>query len=273
MLDLHIHSNYSPDSATPMEEIARKAIAEELLAVAFTEHVDFDLVSRPEQKPLDLASYYNNFCTVEEEYGNKGTDFLFGIELGLLNYASEKNKELVTSAPFDIIIGSTHGLYNLDISRNKMLKWVSPEIRIVDYYREIWSNLITFNDIDTFGHLDYIDRFFSGEARVPDYNIYKLGAETVLKQLIAKDIALEVNTAGMRKTIGYAHPKDELLLLYKKLGGEMITIGSDAHRAIDVGRGIQEALLHLKELGFKSVVSFKKRKPVEWGIIDLINRY
>ena len=82
----------------------------------------------------------------------------------------------------------------------------------------------------------------------------------VLELLIEKDKALELNTAGTRSGLFYFHPKIEILLRYRDLGGKYITLGSDAHRKDDIGAGIKDAIKLLKELGYKNTYKFIKRK-------------
>ena len=59
---------------------------------------------------------------------------------------------------------------------------------------------------------------------------------------------------------------DELLsaaraALYRELGGEIITVGTDAHIARDAGLYLREGYDLLRELGFRYVTVFQKRRP------------
>ena len=51
-----------------------------------------------------------------------------------------------------------------------------------------------------------------------------------------------------------------MLERYKELGGEILTIGSDAHKAVDICSGFDKAYEILDYLGFKYVCLFEKRK-------------
>lgn len=266
MFDLHSHSEFSPDGSYPMTAIRDVARLRGIRVMAITDHADFDVMSRPEQSPLDLSAYHQSFQKMMETKRQGDPECLLGIELGLIQYASQENQRMVRQLPFDIIIGSVHNLYNFDINRNPMVKWVDNQVGMIDYYREIWCNLKTFRDFDTLGHMDYIDRIYPHVEDIPDFASYRMSVEAVLKLLIKYDIALEVNTAGLRRRLGRTYPKREILELYRDLGGKMLTVGSDAHRLQDVGAGIEEALELIREVGFTSVFTFRKRVPVEWGI-------
>ena len=63
------------------------------------------------------------------------------------------------------------------------------------------------------------------------------------------------------KQYGRPVPNIEHLKLYRDMGGELITVGSDSHKGADIGTGIDEALKILKEAGFKYVASYEARKP------------
>lgn len=52
-----------------------------------------------------------------------------------------------------------------------------------------------------------------------------------------------------------------MLKWYRELGGEIITIGSDAHRKEDIGEGVYKACNMLQDLGFTGIYVFEKRVP------------
>ena len=81
----------------------------------------------------------------------------------------------------------------------------------------------------------------------------------MFKNLILRGKALEINTSGFRQNLKTTLPHDELITFYKELGGELVTVGSDAHRAKYVGSGIINTYSHLKELGFKYITRFENR--------------
>jgi histidinol-phosphatase (PHP family) len=86
--------------------------------------------------------------------------------------------------------------------------------------------------------------------------------------LIRRGIALEVNTSGLRKKINRPSPTYELLKLYKETGGELVTVGSDAHNTSDIYSGIPHICERLAAIGFKyiSVVKDKKLTQRKIGV-------
>ena len=57
-------------------------------------------------------------------------------------------------------------------------------------------------------------------------------------------------------------PAAEILKMYYELGGKVITVGSDSHRAKDVGRHIIYIYEELKKIGFKHICTFENMKPL-----------
>ena len=98
-----------------------------------------------------------------------------------------------------------------------------------------------------------------------DFNDYKEEIEEVLKNIINAKKGIEVNTSTLRSMVNETMPSIDILKMYYDLGGEIITVGSDSHKAEDVGAGIKESIEVLKAIGFKHVYRFEGRQaiPVE----------
>ena len=82
-----------------------------------------------------------------------------------------------------------------------------------------------------------------------------------LKVLISKNIGLELNTAGLKYGLSFAHPQVEVLKRYRELGGEIITVGSDGHKPEHLAYDFHKVPDILEEAGFSYYTIFKNRKP------------
>ena len=69
---------------------------------------------------------------------------------------------------------------------------------------------------------------------------------------------MEINTSGVDR-VGAFLPSLEFVKRFKDLGGEIITVGSDAHDDMRVGQYIPQALEIAKEV-FGYVCTFEHRK-------------
>ena len=87
------------------------------------------------------------------------------------------------------------------------------------------------------------------------------GEDEILKILIQKEKGLELNMAGLKYGLPYAHPHKDILKRYKELGGEIITVGADGHKPEHIAYDFHKVSDILKECGFTYYTEFNKRKP------------
>ena len=80
--------------------------------------------------------------------------------------------------------------------------------------------------------------------------------------MIADGKGIEVNTSSHRYGLNDLTPSRDILKLYKELGGEVITIGSDTHKHEHLGAYILETKKELKKLGFQYYCTFDQMKPI-----------
>ena len=85
--------------------------------------------------------------------------------------------------------------------------------------------------------------------------------DPILEAILEKGKGIELNTGGFRKGLKEFHPCNGVLKAYREKGGEIITVGSDAHRPQDMGSDFALAAEVLKECGFSYYCTFEKRKP------------
>lgn len=111
--------------------------------------------------------------------------------------------------------------------------------------------------------MDFINRY--GRSVYDDYKkinfeMHKELIDKILIKLIEKNIGIEINTSALRYGLRDFHPCRKILKRYKELGGKIITMGSDAHRALDITRDFDKAREVLKEIGFEKFCVFEQRK-------------
>ena len=131
--------------------------------------------------------------------------------------------------------------------------------------REYFENCLAvarWDKPDAIAHLGFLKRYAVRDGVTLDYTPYNDLIEEILRTLIATGKALEVNTSGFRYGLPEWIPGIEIWRRYRAMGGELVTIGSDAHRPEDIGAGHKEAQQMLRELGFTRFFYFRARKPV-----------
>ena len=135
---------------------------------------------------------------------------------------------------------------------------------LMDEYADELIDLSKLGFYDVMAHIGYTIRYMRRDGFNVAFDLKNFGdkTETILKNLIANGKGIEINCSGFHtENIGAPIPSEDILRLYKQLGGEIITVGSDAHRTEQAGRGLAEGLDMLRELGYKYYAVFKNRKP------------
>lgn len=254
--DLHVHSFFSTDSDEPLESMARAAVEKGLETLCFTEHMDFDYPGGGFF--LDTPAYRAELLRVRELYRGR-LEILFGVELGLMDYIAPKLAEYSASFDFDFIIGSAHQVDGLDPYYPEYFNDRGDRGGIYRFYESALAAVRAFDGFDVYGHFDYIVRYSHAKSYSP--TDFADITDDILRELISRDKGIEVNTAGLRYGLGWAHPHPEVLRRYKELGGELVTIGSDAHDGGNIAYGFEAAEELLKAAGFKYRAVFRGRKP------------
>lgn len=262
--DMHVHSCFSSDSCEKPESIIETAIEKGFSYVYFTDHHDMDFPVHPDNPDmdfqLDFDSYIAKLLELKDIYHNK-IELRIGVEQGICPETAPKIHTLSNCYPFDFIIGSSHltSLTNGDPYYPEYYGGKSNVEAYREYFMSEAENVRLTDGFDVYGHLDYAVRYCPDKSFVYDFEDYRDIFEVLFKRLIERGKGIEVNTAGISK-IGYPHPHIEALKLYKSLGGEIITIGSDAHTKENIGFGFDTAEELLKETGFTYYTVFKERK-------------
>lgn len=260
-MDFHVHSDFSPDSHVPMSEMIKEAINRGVTDIAFTEHIDFDSDQSSNVKvwDFDKNSYFESIATLQNKYPN--IKLYKAAEIGLQEHIADKNKAVTNEFNFDFIIGSLHMLDKEDLYYTNLFTKVPVKEAIYRYYESFYENTLAFSNMNVLGHLDLYTRYSKDSKNVP-FNSYSDVLETLLTSIIQKGIGIEVNAGGHRYGLGCNNPTDNILKLYRHLGGEIITLGSDAHSPVTIAAAYEENCEKLKTLGFKYITLFESQKPI-----------
>lgn len=262
--DYHVHSYFSGDSDAPMEAMIQEAIRLGLTHLCFTEHNDLDFPISPRIPAgyfeVNTDSYLYELIRLREKYAGQ-IKILFGVELGLQPHLLRQNSIYAKSYDFDFIIGSSHVCNKQDPFYPEFYEGRSEEECYREYFSSIIENIRKFSNFDIYGHLDYVVRYGPTMDREYSYDKYKDLFDTILTLLLDKGKGLEINTAGFKYGLREQHPCTDILKRYKQLGGEIITIGSDAHGPDRITADFDRAAEVLKECGFRYYTIFEHRLP------------
>lgn len=260
LCDFHNHTAFSTDSEAAPEDMIEKAIRLGLSYLCTTDHMDLDFPVPELPFTFSVPDYFQKMRPLREQYKDRIT-LLTGIELGLRPGLKDRLSRLLADWDFDFVIGSSHLVDGMDPFDAKTWEGQEESAVIRRYFETIPDNLAEFDDIDVYGHLDYIVRYAPSKAENYSYQNYRNILDAVLKTLVAKNIGLELNTAGFKYGLGFPNPHTDILKRYRELGGEILTIGSDAHRPEHLAYDFQKVPEILKNCGFSYYTIFKNRKP------------
>ena len=254
--DFHTHTDFSTDSDQPMEGAVAALIEKGVKTVCFTEHMDMDYPGG--EFLLDTAAYRAELMRLREKYSGR-IEILFGVELGLMDYLAPRLREYTAQWDFDFVIGSSHLVDGCDPYEPEYFGRYGDHNGILRYFESILANIGAFGDFDVYGHLDYVVRYSAAKAYSPSE--YAELIDEILKTLISMGKGIELNTAGLKYGLGWAHPHPDVLRRYRELGGEIITVGSDGHMAEHYAWEFGRASELLKAAGFDCYTVFRGRKP------------
>lgn len=261
MVDYHIHSTFSCDSRLKPEFVCQQAIKQGFNEIAFTEHLDlepgdegyglydYEAISK---RILELKNLYNGKLEIKK-----------GLEVTYQKKREYEIKEFLKDKDFDFVIGSVHLIGDFDISQEEGTKeyfnQFDREEAFLSYF-DVTYDLVNSGIFDVLGHFEMVRRY--GLKYVADYRYeeFKEIIDRILNRIVVKQMALEVNTSGVRHLPAEIYPQMEILRRYLDIGGRYFTIGSDAHLPEHIGYRIPETMKQLQGIGIEEITLFSNRE-------------
>ena len=243
--DMHVHSKYSFDGARDgsgePDALAEAAIARGLREIAVCDHCDIDDILDGIYPPYPRREIADSICAAKEKYAGR-LKIDYGIELGQPHARPDEARALIRECGFDFVLGSLHNLRGYPDFAFLKYEEMTPEHIDLLVRRAISEQceIARFEGINALAHITYIGRYLARSGVKFDFMQYEERWRELFHILIENGIALEVNTSGLRRG-DITMPGEELISLYFDCGGELLTLGSDAHTARDVGADLSRA--------------------------------
>jgi histidinol-phosphatase (PHP family) len=265
LLDLHVHSTCSVDGTSSIAEYARRAAEMDLVEVGFCEHADFD--------PRDLGYGYLEPWRYDAEIaearaGAPSIRLLQGVEITYQSNLEAEIGDWLAGHSWDMVVSSVHLVDYADgwalISEPHAIEGYfashSEREAYIPYFEELLRAARSSLG-DVLGHFDLVKRYGTAAYGRFEPVVFEDEVRSVLGAVIEAGMGLELNASGIRQRPGEPYPGLEILRWYREMGGEVLTAGSDAHHADDLGAGVGEALALARATGFRAVTTFEARKP------------
>lgn len=257
MFDFHMHSGVSFDSTESARKMVDAAVVAGMKEICFTDHLDYEEIPTGIKVWFETEDY-------NAAYDNLQTDELKirkGFEFGMLPGNQETFLSDVQRRHFDFIIGSVHFVDGVDIFYDAYWKNKTPEAAETTYFERILECVKTHDSFDVLGHLTYIGKIVANPNLRPiAEREYRQITDEIFRILVQKGKGIEVNTSGFDRC-GAFLPDEAYLRRFKELGGEIVTVGSDAHTFGRVGQYCHEACRLVSDI-FGHVCTFEDRKPI-----------
>ncbi len=261
--DTHTHSRCSPDGRFSMAEMARAAAENGVSDLWLTDHCDLLDLNGVFTPRYDWAP-----CRADHEEARRGAPpglaLHRGVELGEAYEDPAAARAILAAEPeLDFVIGSVHNFrvimgkrdfYNADYGD------LDACHRALEDYLGSLEALAGLPDCyDTLAHILYPLRYMERAGhRVSLFTgDYPQRLEGILRTVAQQGKALEVNTWRGR-TVAEWEP---ILRLFKAVGGEYVTVGSDSHDLEHIGAGVRESYELLRVCGYRYTAVYEGREP------------
>ena len=257
MFDFHMHSRVSFDGHDTGLAMAQAAKAAGLKEICFTDHLDYDPLEKMGIMAFDTEVYNREYDDLEVP----GLLIRKGIEFGMTPNNQAQFLRDLQRRPFDFVLGSVHFADDLDVYYADY--WQGKTVFQAERrYLEVTLDCVRSHDqFDVLAHLTYLGkaRCHTGRRPLP-YAEHREIIDEILRILASKGKGLEINTSGMDRC-GEFLPSRDMVLRFQELGGQIVTVGSDAHRTDRVGQYAFDVCEILKDI-FGHVCTFQNRQPI-----------
>jgi histidinol-phosphatase (PHP family) len=261
LADYHVHSKGSPDGKCTICEMAAAAVAKGLQEICITDHWDTIYWDGRPRTTFDWVAELADLERARQETAGKLTIKL-GAEMGEVTQSFDRAEILRRAAPpLDFVIGSVH-------TANAKYNWfdlyyLEPHDRayyndVIDGYLGEVEKLACWGKFSVLGHLSLPLRYLNETLHQNmSFDPWMDRVEEIFRIIIPAGIGIECNTNRGNDPL----PGEQILRLYHDLGGEIITLGSDAHDTASVGCVIGERQELLRACGFTYFATFSAMKP------------
>ena len=263
-VDCHLHTAaFSCDAQATLGGLIARAGRIGLDLITTTEHVDFD--------PRDgCYGHYDQTRHVAQrawvqERGFGKLQVRIGVEVDYQAQYEGEARSFLEGGSYDLAIGSVHYAGGMFIFGSAF--FLAPERESYEAYFGEALRAVRSGLFDVLGHLDIVKRYGVEHYGPFEPARYAEPIDALLRACVETGTGLEINTSGYRGPPREPFPSLPILKRYRELGGELLTVGSDAHTVGDLGRDIALAIELARKAGFRRIAAFADRQP-EWLPID-----
>lgn len=263
--DYHLHTRYCGHASGSVEDMVRAALDKGFAEIGFTEHLPYpegftndvpDCVAPAGEWPRYVADVLG----ARERFRGR-IAIRLGAEVDFLPGYEDAAASQLQEHPFDVVFGSVHLVdgVTVDYTADYLTEHLPQLGGTAGLWATYWDRLeglIRSGLCDVVSHLD-LPRKLGGDF--PRAVVWER-VEAILDLIRAADLAMEVNTGGIdRSVLREAYPADRILQM-ARAKEIAVLIGSDAHDPRQIGRYFRETAARLAALGWRHLAAFENRE-------------
>lgn len=261
LTDYHLHTYLCRHASGKLTDYVEKAMAFKLSEIGFSDHCPwpdgYDMRNRMASCEIEL--YRKEIRKLQDRYDSR-IKIRYGLEV---DWVPGKMAEVFRNTDredLDYTIGSIHYTDSFPFDNPETIEvWKKNQTtdKVWERYWDLAMEMASSGRFNILGHFDIPKKFGYFHS---DMEKMIKKAEDVLCEAGKKNMAIEINTSGLRKPVHEIYPSPRILKLAKK-HGLMLTLGSDAHAPEEVAANFAEAVQLAKSAGFTEICTFEKKKP------------
>lgn len=277
LIDYHLHTGVTVDARMSESEACAQAKARGVQEIAFTNHL---MLNQPAylMSPEACIAHWERIQACQKQY--RGLKIRLGLEVDYYPGREEeiqamlRRYEQLLGRPFDLVLGSVHELNGVFFSNKHEAPRLFEDQDLLALYRDYFAvatQAARSRLFDIMAHPDLIKKFTYELTPPLAFDKYCEAVETYIDALLETGTGIELNTKGMKLKVSEPYPSKEMLALYlakaRASGADpIITLGSDAHAAGDVGDHVLEGATLLRSLGVTELARFEGRRRSTWRL-------
>lgn len=265
--DYHLHSPFSHDSKKmELEDLFKNATSRYIKEICITDHRD---IKTPNSNG-DNEPDHSALRKMVEELQPKYPDVVVkvGCEYSLHQNNADGMEQAIKDHNLNFVIASTHFSETMDFAGTMLKRPEYHETIHHNYLTTMYEALQNTTAYSVLGHFDFIERY-NMDAPL-DLNKHRDLVYAILKTVADNGKGIEINTAFIAMRSPTPHPRLEVLKMFKEVGGEIITVGSDSHNNQPLGYEFQMVPEYLKSAGFVKYCTFDGYDNPNFHFVDSI---
>jgi histidinol-phosphatase (PHP family) len=260
-IDYHLHTHHSFDCKIPMAEMCAAAIDAGISEIAFSDHFNNHLLDI-DLGYYDPERYFTDIERCRMQFPN--LTIRTAVEVGEPHRWQRKLQPVLERYPYDVVLGSLHWVGNNNMFNVDYFRGNPPQVAFGVYFTEL-ARMAAHGGFNILAHVDLPKRVGFDIYGAFDIRPFEDTIRAAWRACIDNGIALELNTKGLRSAAAEIHPAQEALRWYVEMGGHLLTFGSDAHRADNIGSGFEVARQSALSVGLSRVCRFERGRVVGWS--------